>query len=62
LVIDYAFHKLGLHKVAGGCYANNIGSQRAAEKAGFEVEGIRKRHLLWEGQYVDLVLLGIVNE
>jgi RimJ/RimL family protein N-acetyltransferase len=62
LVVDYAFRVLGLHKVTAGCYANNLGSQRAFEKAGFRVEGSRKSHLLWEGQYVDLVLLGIVNE
>jgi ribosomal-protein-alanine N-acetyltransferase len=62
LVVDYAFRTLGLHKVTAGCYANNLGSQRAFEKAGFGVEGTRRSHLLWEGQYVDLVLLGIVNE
>jgi len=62
LVVDYAFHVLGLHKVTAGCYANNLGSQRAFEKAGFKVEGNRRSHLLWNGQYVDLVLLGIINE
>jgi RimJ/RimL family protein N-acetyltransferase len=62
LVVDYAFRVLDLHKVTAGCYANNLGSQRAFEKVGFRVEGSRKSHLLWEGSYVDLVLLGIVNE
>jgi RimJ/RimL family protein N-acetyltransferase len=62
LVVNYAFRVLDLHKVTAGCYENNLGSQKAFEKAGFQVEGVRRRHSFWEGQYVDVVLLGIINE
>jgi len=61
LVVDYAFHKFNLHKITAGCYANNQGSLKAFGKAGFKVEGVRKEQFLWNGQYVDAVLLGIVR-
>jgi [ribosomal protein S5]-alanine N-acetyltransferase len=62
LVVDYAFNKLGLHKLTAGAYSNNIRSIKAFEKAGFSVEGVRKKHYLCKGDYVDGVLLGIVRK
>lgn len=57
LVTRYAFDSLGLFKVTAGCYASNVGSRRAFEKAGFVVEAIRKRHFLLDGAPEDAVLL-----
>lgn len=57
LATRYAFDSLGLLKVTAGCYAGNIGSRRAFEKAGFVVEAIRKRHFLLDGAPEDAVLL-----
>ena len=62
LVVDYAFNKLGLHKLTAGAYSNNIRSIKAFKKAGFSVEGVRKKHYLCNGDYVDGVLLGIVRK
>ena len=62
LLSEYAFRKLNLHKVWAGCYANNIGSIRAFKKAGFTEEGVQRRHYYYDGQYIDLVLLGKFNE
>lgn len=61
LVVDYAFNKLGLHKLTAGAYRCNIGSIRAFKRAGFSVEGVREKHCLCNGNYVDGVLLGIVR-
>jgi len=61
LVVDYAFRKLNLHKVTAGCYSNNQGSLGAFEKAGFQVEGVRKEQFFSNDQYTDGVLLGIVR-
>lgn len=61
LVSDYAFKCLNLHKVSAGCYGINQGSVRAFQRAGFEVEGVRPKHMFCEGNYVDLVLLGKLN-
>jgi len=62
LVSVYAFGKLNLHKVWAGCYANNTGSIKAFKKAGFLEEGLQKQHYFYAGEYIDLVLLGKINE
>ena len=62
LVVDYAFNELGLHKLTAGVYSNNVGSIKAFENVNFSIEGVRKKHCLCNGDYVDGVLLGIVRE
>jgi RimJ/RimL family protein N-acetyltransferase len=61
LVVEYAFNKLNLHKVTAGCYAPNKGSLKAFKNAGFSQEGVRKNHCYYQGEYVDDILLGLVN-
>lgn len=61
LVIDYMFNKLHLHKLTAGIYTNNTGSIKAFKKAGFEIEGVLKKHCFYEGSYIDAILLGIIN-
>jgi len=62
LVVDYAFNKLNLHKLTAGVYANNIGSIKAFKKAGFSIEGVRKKHYLYKGNYIDATIMGIIAE
>jgi ribosomal-protein-alanine N-acetyltransferase len=50
--------ELGLRRLTAGCYASNVGSARAFEKAGFTVEAVRPAHFLLEGRPEDAVLLG----
>jgi RimJ/RimL family protein N-acetyltransferase len=54
---DIARAELGLRKLTAGCYASNVGSARAFEKAGFIIEARRPAHLLLDGRPEDLVLL-----
>jgi len=61
LVVQYAFDTLNLHKLMAGCYADNSGSARAFQKAGFEIEGVRKSHFYHEGSFSDEILLGLVQ-
>ena len=61
LTTAHCFDRLGLHKITAGCYAVNRGAVRAFEKAGFEIEGWRRNHCLYDGAYVDLIQLGRVN-
>lgn len=49
-----------LRKLTAGCYASNAGSQKAFEKAGFLVEGVRPAQFLLDGKAEDLVLMGRV--
>jgi len=61
LITDYAVHTLKLHKLTAGAYVNNVGSVKAFKKAGFRVEGIRAKHYLYKGEYIDAAVLGIVR-
>ncbi len=58
LVSDYTFGILNLHKVTAGSYSTNLGSVRAFEKPGFELEGTWKKHYFSKGDYVDRVCFG----
>ena len=61
LICDVARNDLALHKVTAGCYATNVGSRKAFEKAGFTVEGVRPQQVRRaDGEREDLVLLGRV--
>lgn len=62
LITDYAFNTLNLHKLTAGCYDLNHGSAKAFQKAGFQIEGVRKHHYFYDGRYIDSVILGIVRE
>ncbi|MEX0734718.1 MAG: GNAT family protein [Steroidobacteraceae bacterium] len=57
VLCEIAARQLGLRKLTAGCYASNVGSARAFEKAGFQVEAIRKDHFLLDGRTEDLLLM-----
>ena len=61
LLAGHAFRTLNLHKLTAGCYEPNQGSLKAFQKAGFEIEGILKKHSFFRGEYVDAILLGKIN-
>lgn len=49
--------ELSLRKLTAGCYASNVGSEKAFRNAGFEVEARRRDHFLLDGRPEDLVLM-----
>jgi len=61
LIVDFAFKKLNLHKVTAGAVADNIGSIKVFQKAGFEIEGRMKSHDFNDGVFRDAVYMGLVN-
>jgi len=61
VLVNFAFNTLNLHKLTAGCYEQNEGSLKAFQRAGFEIEGVRKRHCFFNGNYVDTILLGKIN-
>jgi len=62
LMTEHAFDTLELHKVTAGVYANNVASIKAFFKLGFFEEGRLKRHIFFNGEYIDKVLLAKLNE
>jgi len=57
LAADYSFKKLKLNKLTAGAYANNLGSTKAFGKAGFHKVAKFHRHRLYQGKYVDEIVV-----
>ena len=62
LVKDYAFRELKLNKLTAGAFSNNIASIKGFKKAGFFIEGRRKRYYFYNGGYVDSILMGCLKK
>lgn len=60
LIVGYGFETLGLHRISLEVYAFNPRARRAYEKAGFVEEGRRRDALLWDGEWVDAVMMSIL--
>ncbi|MGI9341893.1 MAG: GNAT family N-acetyltransferase [Gammaproteobacteria bacterium] len=52
-----AKHQLSLRKLTAGCYESNVGSLKAFEKAGFEIEATRRDHFILDGRPEGLILM-----
>ena len=61
MVLRHAFEALGLHRVSLEVYAFNPRGQRAYEKAGFVVEGVRRDALRFDGEWVDAVVMSVLD-
>jgi len=59
LVSNFAFKTVNLRKLKAGCYALNIGSAKAFEKADFKREGLIKGQWIVDNEPVDEILLGL---
>lgn len=57
----YAMRVLGMRKLTAGMYAANQGSYRAFLKAGYKQEGLRRLHVLLEGDLVDMLEVGMTE-
>jgi RimJ/RimL family protein N-acetyltransferase len=62
LLLRFYFAELGYQKCDTGIYAFNEGSLRFHERLGFVVEGRRRRSVFTQGEYRDVVLVGITRE
>lgn len=57
LATRHAFEQLGLNKLWAGMYAENLGSYRAFIKAGYREVGRFRQHILFNGRYIDSILV-----
>jgi [ribosomal protein S5]-alanine N-acetyltransferase len=58
----HAFAALGVHKLSASMYVENIGSTKAFIAAGYQHEGLRRRHYRLDKDMSDLVELGALPE
>jgi ribosomal-protein-alanine N-acetyltransferase len=61
LLRDHAFESIGLHKLTAGCYATNLGSAKAFEKAGFQLEARMVSQYRSGDSWVGGLLFGFIN-
>ncbi|KIY65168.1 acyl-CoA N-acyltransferase [Cylindrobasidium torrendii FP15055 ss-10] len=61
-LVPYAFDHLGLHRVSLEVFGNNPRARRVYEKAGFVLEGTKRKALWAEGKWNDIHLMGIMDE
>lgn len=55
-LVDYAFRNFALQRIFASVFANNPGSARVLEKAGFQFEGVMRRNVVKEGRILDSLL------
>ncbi|KAA1469811.1 acyl-CoA N-acyltransferase [Dentipellis sp. KUC8613] len=61
-LVDYGFRGLGMHRLSLVCYKTNEAALALYEKTGFAYEGTKKKAAWIEGQWVDVVAMGIVDD
>jgi RimJ/RimL family protein N-acetyltransferase len=61
LLLRYAFHELGLHRLWLDVFAYNMRAIHLYERAGFREEGRLREHLQRDGLRWDVVLMGILR-
>jgi RimJ/RimL family protein N-acetyltransferase len=61
LIVGHGFEQLGLHRVQLEVYGNNHRALRVYEKAGFVVEGVRREAAWRDGEWVDEVLMAVLD-
>lgn len=61
LMVDYAFTKLGMHKVTAEVLSENAASIAMFKKCGFMVDGRLRDDVFKNGRYYDVLCMSILN-
>lgn len=61
LIVGHGFEQLGLHRIQLEAYAYNHRALRVYEKVGFVVEGIRREVEFRDGEWVDEMLMALLD-
>ncbi|WP_274425190.1 GNAT family N-acetyltransferase [Chelativorans sp. YIM 93263] len=61
LLVAFGFRELGLNRIELEVYAFNPQAQKAYEKVGFRLEGIKREALLWGTERVAAHLMGLLR-
>jgi RimJ/RimL family protein N-acetyltransferase len=62
LLIQYCFEELGLHRIWARIIDRNIPSIRLFQSLGFLEEGRMRQHVLRNGEYRDMLIMGLLNQ
>lgn len=62
VIARYGFRAMGLHRIGLAVAAFNGRGRSAYEKAGFQVEGVRREAVFTDGAFTDEVLMGLLRQ
>ena len=62
LMLGFAFRQMNLNRVYLKVYADNARAVRCYEKCGFTREGLLRAHAYADGEYKDVLFMGILRE
>ena len=57
-IIKFSKSELRIKKINAGYYIINKGSAKVFRNCGFEIEGIKKNEIIYEGRRIDTVIVG----
>jgi RimJ/RimL family protein N-acetyltransferase len=60
-IIDYCFNELGLRKITLGVVDQNTSAVELYKKIDFQVEGVYKKHGIYNGAYSDIIRMALFN-
>lgn len=61
-LFKYAFEELRLNRIEGSVLTYNIASIKTTQKVGFKQEGIKREAIYKNGEYHDVISLGILKK
>ncbi|MFH0734102.1 MAG: GNAT family protein [bacterium] len=61
LVMDFAFNELRLHRLYGTIFSDNLAMIKFNKYLGMREEGILRGHYLKNGEYQDIIVLGLLE-
>jgi RimJ/RimL family protein N-acetyltransferase len=61
LIVDYVFAELPVNRLELEVYAFNPRAIAIYEKVGFRREGVRRDALLWDGEFVDAIMMSVIR-
>ncbi|MFB5763720.1 GNAT family N-acetyltransferase [Paenibacillus medicaginis] len=62
LAMEFSFENLKLNRLQLEVFSHNVRGVKAYEKAGFKKEGILRQSLLYNNQYFDEIIMGMLKQ
>ena len=60
--LKIGFEELSLHRISLGVYENNKAALNCYLKSGFSIEGVSRDILLYNGEYLSMIEMGILEQ
>lgn len=62
LIIEHGFKALGLRRIYAGTFVYNSGMRKLAARLGMKEEGVRRKAIFKDGEFLDVIEFGLLVE